>query len=237
MDPYRFYVAAFAPPTVGLPEDQSHHAQRVLRLETGAQVLIFDGHGKWALGTLRTEKRGVFVDLVGDLHQDPPPPLHLTLATAAPKADRAEWLVEQASQLGAARVAWLDTDRAVVKPKDSGGKMDKFRRLALESAKQCGRTHLLTIAPMRTLDETLAAARTAGDTLLWLEPRAGKTIRELALPATGRVTALIGPEGGWSDREISLLESQPDLLRVRLTPEILRIETACTTIAALLLAQ
>lgn len=232
MDLYRFYVAAFTPPAVGLPEDQAHHATRVLRLETGASVIVFDGRGHWAQGVLRCEKRGTFVD-IEQVHSDPPPALQVTLATAVPKADRAEWLVEQASQLGVSEIQWLDSDRAVVKPRESGGKMDKYRRVALEAAKQCGRTHLLAIAPMRTLEETLAG----GAAVLCLDPRAEKSFGEVAWPQSGRVRALIGPEGGWSPPEVELLTRHPGIVRVRLNTHILRIETACAAVASLLLGR
>ena len=232
MDLYRFFVLDLTGIEAILPDDQAHHARHVLRLETGAQVVAFDGNGSWALGKLRVEKRAVTVSL-GQLQQDPPPRLQLTLATAVPKTDRAEWLVEQASQLGVACVQWLETDRGVVKLKDAG-KIDKLRRVAVESAKQCGRTHLMAIAPMQTLDQLLAEKF---DAVLWLEPRAGKPAGELKIPAAGNVLALIGPEGGWSPRELNLLEARPDILRLRLTPTILRIETACAAVAALLLAR
>jgi 16S rRNA (uracil1498-N3)-methyltransferase len=236
MDSYRFYAAEIRQPDTELPEDQSHHARHVLRLETGAAIILFDGRGHWARAILRVEKRTIRAQVEGDVQTDPPVRQQLTIATAVPKADRAEWLVEQVSQLGASCVQWLETDRGVVKPKESaGGKMEKFRRLAIESAKQCGRTHVLEVASMQSLAATLGAG--PWDAILWLEPHEGKSVGELALPAEGRVLALVGPEGGWSERERALLAQTAGIRRIRLTPTILRIETACAAVAALVMAR
>lgn len=239
MDLYRFYVPALIPGDLALPEDQAHHARAVLRLEAGAAVELFDGRGATAPGTLsHVGKREVLI-CVGPVVQTPPPRFQLTLATAVPKADRAEWLIEQASQLNVACVQWLACDRGVVKPKEGGAKLDKWRRLAIESAKQCGRAYLLEVSPLLSLERLLERAVAQQDTLFWLEPREGtpalqawRTFQEKTGGA-GRLTALVGPEGGWSLREMELLAAHPGVVRVRLTPTVLRIETACAAIAAI----
>jgi 16S rRNA (uracil1498-N3)-methyltransferase len=246
MDAYRFYVPDLLPQSgeafVRLPEDQAHHARVVLRLEAGAAVVVFDGAGHWAGGKLAAVgKHDVTVTLVGEVVTDPLPAVALTLATAIPKGERAEWLVEQASQLDVAAIQFLDTDRSVVKPKEGGGKVAKWRRLAAESAKQCGRTWLMEIREPVGLAGALEAAR--GETVVWLEPREGalsKAIGEVLAGGGGggavKMTALVGPEGGWSERERGLLEGLAEsgaVTRVRLTRTVLRIETACAAVAAL----
>lgn len=162
----------------------------------------------------------------------------LTIATSVPKGERAEWLIEQASQLNVSVVQWLSCDRSVVKPGE--GKMEKWRRLAVESAKQCGRTHLLHIVEPISLATLLIGANTA--TVLWLEPRSGESVsKALAqLSADKQVIALIGPEGGWSPKESSHLEAQVAagrIKQVRLTTTVLRIETACAALASLVMSQ
>jgi 16S rRNA (uracil1498-N3)-methyltransferase len=251
MDLYRFFVPDLLPRSgdaaglIRLPDDQAHHARTVLRLEPGQPILLFDGAGHWSTGKLAAVgKHELTATLTGPLTTDAPPATALTLAAAIPKGERAEWLVEQASQLDVAAIQWLDTDRGVVKPKEGGGKLAKWRRLAIESAKQCGRTHLMDIREPLSLTAALACAtaenETLPQTLLWLEPREGPDSRPLAAIAAARpprITALIGPEGGWSDREFQLLEARAAagaLTRVRLTRTVLRIETACAAVAALI---
>lgn len=259
MDLYRFYVpdlGAQVERAVGaadahnlasavriwLPDDQGHHARSVLRLEEGEAVVLFDGAGTWceARFSMGGGKREVGA-LVGlPLRRDPLPGIRLTLACAVPKGERAEWLVEQASQLYVMRLQWLACDRGVVKPREGGGKIEKWRRLAVESAKQCGRTHVMGVSEPVTL-EGLVEATPVGVPLLWLDPRAETGAREFLprLAGAGEVVALVGPEGGWSDREAALLGRAGEgraVHRLRLTETVLRIETAASTLAAVLLA-
>src|SRR5579862_6571764 len=109
MDFHRFFVPVVKVGLADLPEDQAHHALHVLRLETGAEVEVFDGKGTWGRGVLQAAKRQARVEVlrVEFVAQT----ARLTVATAVPKADRAEWLVEQASQLNVAVIQWLSADR------------------------------------------------------------------------------------------------------------------------------
>lgn len=256
MDAYRFYVPDLLAQAqssgddcvIHLSEDQAHHARAVLRLTGGEPVVLFDGRGSWVPGIIEGErgqlsrKHPLAVRIPGgrsNIALDPPPPIALTIATAAPKGDRAEWLVEQASQLNVACVQWLDCDRAVVKP--GPGKIEKWQRLAAESAKQCGRTHLMEVRPMAMLDDILRVAPGKQEKILWLEPREGARVKEaLADVHAGNVLALVGPEGGWSERECDMLlqaASDRAVSRVRLTETVLRIETAVAAVAALIMAR
>ncbi len=190
MDRYRFYVPGLAERagagggTIILPEDELHHARTVLRLEPGEIVVLFDGHGAWAEGILaggestgKSRRGEMRVELSGEIHEDPLPARNLTIATAVPKGERAEWLIEQTSQLNAACVQWIDCDRSVVKPREGGQKIDKWRRLAVESAKQCGRTHLMRVEEPASLAAIVDASLRRGATVLWLEPRRVRRVR------------------------------------------------------------
>jgi 16S rRNA (uracil1498-N3)-methyltransferase len=252
MDLYRFHVADLLPQLgaggpVTLPDSEGHHARRVLRLTGGETVEVFDGKGAAAKGRLIGEhgqpvREPVKIHIKDQPTVTPPPRPALTLATAIPKGDRAEWLIEQASQLNVTRIAWLDCDRSVVKTKEGGNKLEKWQRLAMESAKQCGRAHLLDIAEPVPLATLLQRAASDAPKILWLEPREGghsRSVREAVKKSDEQITALIGPEGGWSPREFALLEQGAErgiLSRVRLTPTVLRIETACAAVAAIIMA-
>jgi len=234
---YRFYVPNLD--CVELSEDQVHHALSVLRLTANTAVLLFDGQGRYANARITaTSKRSMTLELIGPIVSDPPPSPALTIAVAVPKADRADWLIEQASQLNVARIQWLATDRTIVKPKEGGGKLEKHHRLAIESAKQCHRTHLLQIASPTTID-VLLQSTTTYDKILWLDPAPDSApIHCVCHSPHDSILALIGPEGGWSPREHALLEplvAAGKIIRVRLTPTILRIETAVAALAAIIM--
>jgi 16S rRNA (uracil1498-N3)-methyltransferase len=241
MKPYRFYVPDLpldlSAELFHLPSIESHHAHKVLRLAPGDEIIAFNGRGGWCEALLVTIDKSGTLAAPTRIAVDPPPAPALTLATSVPKGERADWLVEQASQLNVSVIQWLDCQRSVVKPREGGQKIDKWRRLAIESAKQCGRTHLLQIEDLTPLD-TLLQRPTP---LLWLDPRpGGQSVAQIlaTLPADAPLTALIGPEGGWSDAELTLLQAADSgrLHRVRLTPTVLRIETACTALAAIVMS-
>ncbi|MCL2647337.1 MAG: 16S rRNA (uracil(1498)-N(3))-methyltransferase [Phycisphaerales bacterium] len=251
---YRFYLPGLTcqPPTrLELPDDQAHHALSVLRLTANTPVILFDGQGHHAPALITsTSKRSLLLELTATITTDPPPSPALTIAVAVPKADRADWLIEQASQLNVTRIQWLTTDRTIVKPREGGGKLEKHHRLAIESAKQCHRTHLLQISAPITLDALLSSATQAQGLqsldfpssppkILWLDPALDSApIHQIRSSICHSLLSLIGPEGGWSPHEQTLLHSLAatgKLLRVRLTPTILRIETAATALAAIVM--
>jgi 16S rRNA (uracil1498-N3)-methyltransferase len=222
---YRFH----ADPIVDgapLSDDQAHHAIHVLRLKTGTPVVVFDGRGTVADATLTLTKRAATIQLTGAVQQIPRPPPGLTIATAQPRHDRAGWLVEQVSQLNVDRLIWLDCARSTVRVMAATEKLEKWRRLAIESAKQCHRAWALEIAPAQTLTALLA---TPGQKL-WLDPRA--TSEPPVIPVGCPITALVGPEGGWTDDEAAMLRADRNVIPVRLGGNILRVETACAAIAA-----
>jgi len=239
---YRFFAPGLreAEGVVTLPEDQGHHARDVLRLTAGTAVVVFDGEGNWARGTLAVvTKKGVTAELKGGLQRDAEPAVDLILATAIPKGDRAQQLVEQASQLNVSRLIWMSTERGVVKWERGGGSIEKWKRWAVEAAKQCGRARVMATGEPMRLAEVFKCGLAAGAEILWLDP--GEGGRGLRGRERGKkVLALVGPEGGWSAAEREILEAavrQGKAERVRLMPTVLRIETACAAIAAILMSE
>lgn len=244
MEKARFFLPLLDSGWCELPDDQAHHAQRVLRLGNGDIVRVFDGQGRWANGRLVFENSGK-----ARVYCDPPneasvPWIHLTLASAVPKGDRADFLVEAASQLDVSVIRWIDCQRSVVKPEPQGGKMEKWRRLAIESAKQCGRARLLEIEPMEPIARVLKSAMATEDRLIWCNPTAVISLSEFRQRAIFksqngfpgrplRATAFIGPEGGWTSAEMQMI-ADAGATAVRLGRNILRIETAAITVAAVM---
>ncbi len=236
----RFYVSPLLD-SGELPDDQAHHARDVLRLDHGQSVILFDGSGQYAPASISIEKKHVFYKLTNPITVAPPPAYNLTIATAIPKADRAYQLLEQISQLGAASLIWLDCRYSVVRPSAEAKKMEKWIRMAVESAKQCGRSRLLAIQTPQTPRQLLESAETR--TIIWTHVDATQELAQrLALwqservakpmdPAYSDITVMIGPEGGWSVEEEELLSQHTP--PVRLGSHILRIETAAAAVAAI----
>lgn len=207
----RVFIEKFTPPrTVPAPEER-HHLRNVLRLGDGNHVQLFDAHGNEANGTI-----------AGDAIEHAPPTrrerdVTLSVASAVPKGDRVEWLVEKLAELGVASWHPLLTERSTVDPRP--GKLEKLRRRVIEAAKQAGTPGVMSIGEPVKLERFLETADGPLHVLSTVDS-------EPPRPTPGEAaTLLIGPEGGWTDRELTLMADRR-ATAVTLGPTVLRIETA-----------
>ena len=233
---------------VRLTGPEARHLAVVLRAGPGTRVELFDGQGQRALGSVcavgadwvdcEILERGVESAGAGGRE--------VTLATAVPKGERFDWLIEKATELGVTRVIPLVTARSVVTPGDT--KLERLRKTIVEASKQCGRARLMELTDLRSWREFLAgwqtpaadpahsatraaAAPSAGT--LWVAHPGGPRWGHAAVPS-GPVTFVIGPEGGLTDAEVEQL-SALGAGRVGLGGTILRVETAALALATLAL--
>lgn len=226
----RYYCDTISPfGELILPEHEIHHALHVKRLRDGEEIEIFDGRGHSAVARATVNKKQIRCRLAGDIRTTPAPPNILQLAAALPKADRSDQLLDSVSQLGMHTVWWIDFRRSVVKV-DGTSKVEKWRRIAIESAKQSRRNWLMNIRGPFSLDEFLS---TCSGAMLFADPSAPQHLADWAAarPPLPLVTIFIGPEGGLTADEIQKLRdhgAEP----IGLGPHILRIETAATAAAA-----
>jgi 16S rRNA (uracil1498-N3)-methyltransferase len=153
----------------------------------------------------------------------------ITIAAAVPKGDLAEHMIDELSQLGADRFIPMATQRSVVDPRET--KLDRFRRIAIESAKQSGRLTLMQVDPVTPFEKVLAEVCDFG---VILDPRGG---RPPTLPEEVRdravAIAIIGPEGGFTEEEMHLAD-HAGFTRWCVSPNTPRIGTAAATATALL---
>ncbi len=212
---------------VPLPEDEAHHVTRVLRLTTGAALRIFDGLGREWSGRLETgAKRGESSVLVeGETTPIPEPDVQVTLAVGVLKGDQMDGVVRDATALGVAAIVPMETAHVAVPPRAwrSGAAVERWQRVAVAAAKQCGRAVVPAVAPVSTLDDVLSAG--ADTTWLCAEPTVagGQTTNVDRRGASALV--LVGPEGGWSEQEVQLaLRAGAGLFN--LGPRTLRAELA-----------
>ena len=207
---------------VRLDADQDRHARTVLRLGIGDPVELFDGEGTAAEGVLESGGR---VRITAVRHDKRPMPT-IDLAVAMPKARRADDMVTALSQVGVDRVVPLRTARGVAQPRP--GRLDRFARAVIESAKQCRRDFLLRIDPITTLSDLLARQH---DQRLICHGEA-EALSRSALAEAQRVLILIGPEGGWTADELRQARSH-GCVPWRLGPHVLRVETAAVAAASI----
>jgi 16S rRNA (uracil1498-N3)-methyltransferase len=216
---------------VTLAGDEAHHLARVRRIGPGEAVEIFDGRGNTFRAEVRSITRdGVELAVQGEPLPERRPPCYLTLATAVPKGDRIDWLVEKATELGVARLVPLLTARSVVAPREA--KLERLRRLVVEAAKQCGWSRLMTVEEPVLWDDYL---RTEAAPARLLAHPGGEPSGSWPRIAPGASAAIaIGPEGGFTDDEVEAARSA-GWRTIGLGRSLLRIETAGLAASAALL--
>lgn len=186
-----------------LPADEAHHLVRVLRRKRGDEVLAVGGAGPVYRASIeRIERDGrVWLRVGRPEASAPPPAVPWTVAVTPVKSRDMDLAVRLASEVGLERILPLESERSQVKAERSG-KLERWRRVALESAKQCGRARPLEVAPAEKLADVLETP--AGGTL-WLVVPGGPLPRPQSFCGpqhVGPATFLIGPEGGFTEGEV-----------------------------------
>jgi 16S rRNA (uracil1498-N3)-methyltransferase len=141
------------------------------------------------------------------------------LAFAPVKRTHTDWLVEKTTELGAARLLPVITQRTIAERV----KLERLEAIAIEAAEQCGRTRLPEIAEPRTLKQLLAT-RSEARPLYFADELGGAPAAEAFEP--GPALILIGPEGGFTEEEREAVRATPNAIATSLGPRILRAETA-----------
>jgi 16S rRNA (uracil1498-N3)-methyltransferase len=212
-----------------LVDAEAQHLSRVMRAAVGDEVVLFDGSGaQFTAKVARIAKAAVTLEILERHEVNCEPRVELTLAVALPKGERQKWLVEKLTELGAARLVPLVTERGVAQPVDAA--LARLSRAVIEASKQCGRNRLMEIAPPRAAAEYFALQNAADSGPRLIAEPGGESLG--TLPATTRqLTCAIGPEGGFTPAELkAALDNQ--WRPVSLGTSILRIETAAIALAA-----
>lgn len=212
-----------------LDAGQANYLGNVMRLGVGAQLLVFDGQsGEWLARIADVGKKRMTLTI--ELRtREPEAILDVWLAFAPVKRTATDWLVEKATELGAARLVPVMTRRTVAERV----KLERLETIAIEAAEQCGRTRLPQIERPLPLAHLLRH-RDASRTLYFADEEGGEWAPDAF--TAGPCLILIGPEGGFSDEERSAIRSAPNAVAISLGPRILRAETAALTALAVYMA-
>jgi len=240
----RFYTppAAFAPDELSatLGPEETRHLRDVLRLGSGDEVYVFNGAGREFHCSVEVIARdSTTLKVISEVAPArPESPLSLTMAIALLKGEKFDLAIQKLTELGVKSISPVVTERADVRLKDSHDaekKVTRWRRIALEAAKQTGRAFVPEIlAPLRF--SVFLEGPSASVPRLMFAERSGTSLAEatsgLVAPLTDMV-ALVGPEGGWTDEEIELA-GRDGWKIVTLGGRTLRAETAAIVVASLL---
>ncbi len=192
---------------VELPEDEAEHLVRVMRLAVGDHVDIFDGRGNiWRAEIVQIGKKSAVVRPIEPGTAARELPVQLSLVVSVLKGDKLDDVVRDAVMLGVTSVRPVVSDRSEIglAALARGTRIARWRRIAVASAKQCGRAVVPEIYDAAPLDGYFSEKRTAAK-VMCVEPAAalGEVHPVQSIPKSTAVDLIIGPEGGWAVSEVA----------------------------------
>ncbi len=228
----RFYApqAAFAENSVVLDEGEARHLRDVLRLRAGDAANVFDGEGnEYNCRIEAVSKRSAILTILGKTEPSAPEsPLLLTVAAAVTPPEKYDLVVQKAVELGVTHFIPLITNRTEIKSSIAEKRVDRWRKIAFEASKQCGRAKLMSVA------EPVAFEKAFGlftGTKIMFSERDGHGFD--SIPETASMTIIFGPKGGWDDKELETAKDN-DAAIVTFGGRILRAETAAIALTAII---
>lgn len=227
-DPLRFFVppeTLLADPVV-ITGDAHHHLRNVLRVKPGARVQLLDGSGNYCNTEIISVDTKQSTATVLGRGNKPQSGLKVALMQALPKGDKFDMVLQKGTELGVHRFQPILTEHAIpnLSPERMQKKVQRWQRIVSEAARQSRRYTLPEVAQPQPLVEALAEQSSAFKLILW-ESGAVPIAQAMPSEPPDEVRLLIGPEGGFSEREVTAA-TKAGYQAIHLGPRILRTETA-----------
>ncbi len=229
---HRFFVPPdrVSDATIFLPSVEAHHAIRVVRLREGDDVVLFDGEGREIHGTVSRLTRREVETTVRDMQIHAKPAIHLTLIQAWLQRDKCiEELIRRGTELGVTQFRFFNADHSQTHLRIR----DKWRRWAIDSCKQCGRTWLPEFDTASSLNDALDGTD-ANPILIASTELAPPVPLRTALDGATDVAVVVGPEGDFSPAELDIARDR-GVVPIALGEATLRAEAAALTAVTLIL--
>lgn len=229
-----FFAPDVAADQLALGGPEGHHASVVRRIAPGERIRLTDGRGSVVEGPVTAASRSGLTMAVESRWSTPPANPRLVVVQALPKGERAELAVEMLTEIGADVIVPWNAERSQFRsnPERVAKTLAKWRAWAFEASKQARRSWFCEVAEPASTAEV--AALLAGASLaVVLHEEASLPLTSLAVPATGDLVVVVGPEGGIAPSELAAFAVQP----VRLGDTVLRTSTAGVAAASALLAR
>ncbi len=228
----RFFAENISVGETRLCGQEAAHISRVLRMKQGDCVTLFDGSGTdYAARIVAADAESVLLEVSGGEYSQNEPAVDITLCQAIIKHDHFEYAIQKCTEIGVKRFVPFVSERCVKQPKSPERFLERARRVALEAAKQCGRSLVPAVGDIVDIAE-LSNYIEGKYTLLAYEGEKQRSIKRELQTAPSEITVIIGPEGGFSAEEAELL-TRAGARSVSLGRLILRAETAGMAAAAM----
>lgn len=233
----RFYCDKIDKGQVRLDKAEAHHLINVMRLSAGEQIELFDGRGKLAKSVIAEIKRDdVLVEVKEVQTFEPRTDGRIVIAASIAKGQRFDMLISKCTELGVDHIAAVVFERTV-KQLSGDGALERYEKLSISAAKQCGRIFLPRITGPMNPAETISFLKNEYPQGRFIFGSLNKEAESIAetISDGSDVIAFVGPEGGMSNAEECMLIKHRTK-GVRLTDTVLRIETAAIAFSAILCA-
>ncbi|WP_194757080.1 16S rRNA (uracil(1498)-N(3))-methyltransferase [Aliidiomarina indica] len=209
---------------VTLSDDASHHVGRVLRMQPGQALELFDGSDvRYAASIVSVTKKSVVAAITAAETDSRESDLQIHLVQGISKGDRMDFVLQKSVELGVTSITPIFTQRCNVKLNQErlDKKQEQWRKIVLGACEQSGRNRVPEVKAAVSLAQWLAESDTSQRVIL--DPYATSRFRDI--PQSTSYTLIIGPEGGFTEQEVQLLDEH-QCLGVQIGPRILRTETA-----------
>ena len=234
-----FFIPPEAISTEGVtfPPEISAQITNVLRLRSGAQVLVLDDQGlAYEVELQHVSSKLTTGRVLRSFPAANEPATHLTLQISLTQREKFEWILQKGTELGVSEFVPVITSRTLVQSADEvSGKRERWQRILREAAEQCERGKVPILHPPIFLKDELGLAAKALSILLY-EDEQQASLRQLLAEVPGRraIRMLVGPEGGFSEAEVAIAK-QAGYQSASLGNRILRMETAAIAATAIVM--
>ena len=237
--PPRFFISPeqVSEPQIIVSGEDVRHIVNVLRRKAGDELLLCDGQGTdYTVKITRIERSEIATEIISRRERKSRYPL-ITLGQGLPKADKMDFIIQKATELGVFAVVPVVTERTIVKIRDEAKKISRWRKIAREAAMQSNRADIPQVGRVVSFEEFLRTSALDPGALLLLPWEEGTGSIKSILgqnPGVERIVVLVGPEGGFSVAEAAAAKSG-GFHPVSLGPNILRAETAAIAVLSMII--